>query len=76
MIGPEHFREGERLLAGRPVSDEEISRGIEPGVWPPSQMDLLAAQTHFLAALTAAVATSQHPDSLAWQQAINPKEQP
>jgi hypothetical protein len=68
--GPDHYREGERLLAGRPVSDEEISRGIEPGVWPPSHMDLLAAQAHFTAALVACLATSQHPESTSWAEAI------
>lgn len=76
MTGPEHYREGERLLAGQPISDDEISRGIEPGIWPPTRMELLAAQAHFLAALVASHATEAHPDSVAWQQAINPQEQP
>jgi hypothetical protein len=71
MTGPEHYREGERLLAGRPVSGEEISRGIEPGVWPPSHMDLLAAQAHFLAALVASHATAEHPESVAWAKVID-----
>jgi hypothetical protein len=39
-------------------------------------MDLLEAQTHFLAALVAAVAIHHHPESIAWEQAINPKETP
>jgi hypothetical protein len=68
--GPEHYREGERLLAGRPVSDEEISRGIQPGVWPPSHLDALAAQAHFTAAFVACLAAHQHPESVAWAKAI------
>lgn len=71
MTGPEHYREGERLLAGQPISADEQARGIEPGTWPPTQMELLAAQTHFLAALVAVLATSQHPDSVAWDKVIN-----
>jgi hypothetical protein len=74
MTGPEHYLEGERLLAGTDVPADPES-GYRAHHDPPSQMDLLAAQTHFLAAFTAAVATSQHPESLAWQQAINPREQ-
>jgi hypothetical protein len=70
VTGPEHYREGERLLAGRPVNDEEISRGITPGTWPPSHMDLLAAHTHFTAALVACLAASQHPESVAWAKVI------
>ncbi|MDX2697011.1 hypothetical protein [Streptomyces ipomoeae] len=72
MTGPDHYREGERLLAGRPVSDEEISRGIAPGVWPPSRMDLLAAHAHFTAALVACLAAHQHPESTSWAKVIEP----
>lgn len=71
MTGPEHYREGERLLAGQPISSDEQARGIEPGTWPPSQMELLTAQTHFLAAIAATLATHQHPDSVAWDKVIN-----
>jgi hypothetical protein len=70
VTGPEHYREGERLLAGRPTSDEELGRGIEPGVWPPSHMDLLAAQAHFTAALVASHAAAEHPESTSWAEAI------
>jgi hypothetical protein len=70
VTGPEHYREGERLLAGRPVSDEEISRGIEPGVWPPSHMDLLAAHTHFTAALVACLAQAHLNEYTSWQEAV------
>ena len=71
MTGPEHYREGERLLAGQPISSDEQTRGIEPGTWPPTHMELLAAQAHFLAALVACQATHQHPESVAWDKVIN-----
>jgi hypothetical protein len=69
VTGPEHFREGERLLAGQPHSADDLARGIEPGTWPPSQMGLLTAQTHFLAALVAILAADRFPESRAWQEA-------
>ncbi len=71
MTGPEHYREGDRLLAGQPVSDEEQARGIKPGIWPPSHMDVLAAQAHFTAALVACLAAHQHPESMAWAKVID-----
>ncbi|MEH0657757.1 hypothetical protein QA860_08420 [Streptomyces stelliscabiei] len=71
MTGPEHYREGERLLAGQPVSDEEQARGIKPGIWPPSHLDVLAAQAHFTAALVAVLAAHQHPESVAWAKVID-----
>lgn len=70
MTGPEHYREGERLLAGSPVSDDEQARGIEPGTWPPSHMDILAAQAHFTAALVAALAEAKLSEYLSWQKAV------
>lgn len=71
MNGPDHFREGERLLAGQPIHADDLARGVEPGTWPPTQMELLAAQNHFLAAIAACLATSQHPESVSWEEAIN-----
>lgn len=71
MNGPDHFRAGERLLAGQPISSDDQERGIEPGTWPPTHMELLAAQNHFLAAIAACLATSQHPESVSWEEAIN-----
>lgn len=65
MSGPEHYRQGEHLLARCTEFREGEHRSSIA----------VEAQAHFLAALTAAVATSQHPESIAWQQAINPKEQ-
>ena len=68
MTGPDHFREGERLLA---ESDDTST------VYKPDEAHALAAQAtaHFIAALTASHATANHPDSVAWQHAINPPEQ-
>jgi hypothetical protein len=75
VTGPDHYRVGERLLAGTRVpADPEQGMGARHD--RPSQMDLLEAQTHFLAALAASHATSAHPESIAWEQAINPKEAP
>ncbi|MGY6019606.1 hypothetical protein [Streptomyces spinosirectus] len=67
MNGPDHYREGEALLAlcgdVADGTDQRANIAVE-------------AQAHFLAALTVAVVTSQHRDSISWQQAINPPEQP
>lgn len=70
MTGPEHYREGERLLAGQPITAEEQGRGIEPGAWPPSEMELRAAQAHFTAALVAAVAQAHLGEYVSWQKAV------
>lgn len=73
MNGPDHYREGERLLAGQPVTDEQREQGVTvEGNWPPSQMELLQAQTHFLAALVTLHASGKAPGSIAWQEAIGP----
>jgi hypothetical protein len=70
VTGPEHYREGERLLAGQPISADEQARGMEPGTWPPTQMELLTAQTHFLAALVAVIAADRAPDVTAWREVL------
>lgn len=75
MTGPDHYREGERLLDGTDVPADPES-GYDAHHNPPGQMDLLTAIGHFLAALTASHATAHHPDSVAWDQAINPQETP
>lgn len=69
MNGPTHFSEGERLLA----ESEDTST-----VFKPDEAHALAAQAtaHFTAALAASHATKAHPDSVAWDQAINGTEQP
>ncbi|WP_326779741.1 hypothetical protein OG481_02265 [Streptomyces longwoodensis] len=69
MTGPEHYSEGERFLAGTDIpADPE--QGLEAHHVGPSQMDLLEAQTHFLAALTAITAEDKFPLSVAWQKAV------
>lgn len=53
--GPEHYREAEKLLAGTPKTAEDRADGIEgDNPWPPSAMDLAAAQVHAVLALAAA----------------------
>lgn len=64
MTGPEHYREGERLLR----QCTEFSSGERRG------SIAAEATAHFLAALAASHATAHHPDSIAWQHAINPTE--
>lgn len=69
MTGPEHYHEGEQLLAESVGYSSQVS---------PAERQALAVQAaaHFLAALTASHAASTHPESIAWEQAIDPKEQP
>ncbi|MER5715703.1 hypothetical protein [Streptomyces sp. NPDC002132] len=64
MTGPEHYREGERLLAAS--EDTTIAFGADTARALAAQ-----AQAHFLAALVATTAVSQHPDSVAWDKVIN-----
>ncbi|MBD9700629.1 hypothetical protein IHE56_00690 [Streptomyces sp. ID01-12c] len=69
MTGPEHYREGERLLAGTDVpADPEQGMGARHD--PPSHMDILAAQAHFTAALVAAIAQAHLPEYASWQNAV------
>lgn len=75
MTGPEHYREGARLLAGTDVpADPEQGMGARRD--PPSKMDVLTAIGHFAAALAASHAAAHHPQSTSWDQAINAQEQP
>lgn len=62
MTGPEHYREGERQ------QQEAYDNASTP---QEEFFHLTAAQNHFLAALVACLATSQHPESVSWQEAIN-----
>lgn len=61
MKGPDHYREGERLLdlcASLPEgSDRRASVAAE-------------AQAHFLAALVALKAEDKFPDRVSWQKAV------
>lgn len=63
MTGPEHYREGERLLG----ESEDTST-----VFKPAEAQALAtqAQGHFLAALVVLHAEDKQPDSVSWQEAI------
>lgn len=69
MNGPAHFSEGERLLA----ESEATSTAFNP---EGAQTLAVQATAHFLTALTASHATKAHPDSVAWDRAINGQEQP
>ncbi|GAB2731486.1 hypothetical protein [Streptomyces bullii] len=55
MTGPEHYREAERLLAGRTFpADPELR--IEERHRPPTAEEIAAAQVHATLALAAATA--------------------
>lgn len=62
MTGPEHYREGERLLK----QCTEYGSGERRG------SIATEANAHFLAALVATTATHQHPESVAWNKVIDP----
>jgi hypothetical protein len=65
--GPQSYSTAERLLT---AADEYEAEG-DPQTAAARRTEAL---TRAVLALTAAVAASQHPDSIAWQQAINPQE--
>ena len=69
MTGPEHYREGERLLTGHDITADP-EQGLGAHHVGPSRMELLEAQTHFLAALVALHAEDRHPESVAWGKAV------
>jgi hypothetical protein len=62
VTGPEHYREGDRLL-------NRASKMIEGS--DGRARTATEAQAHYLAALVAATAAHQHPESVAWDEAIN-----
>lgn len=69
MTGPEHYREGEeRMLA----SDYQWQEARADTDIAGAMREAAMAQAHFLAAIAACLATSQHPDSVAWDKVINP----
>jgi hypothetical protein len=71
VTGQDHYREGERLLTGPPAAKGEcITGSIREGHWPPTDRELLEAQTHFLAALVALTAEDKFPLSVSWQKAV------
>nr|WP_187279284.1 hypothetical protein [Streptomyces lavendulae] len=59
MTGPEHYREGDRLLA-RAATMIEGSDG--------RARTAAEAQAHYTAALAACLATHQHPESVSWDE--------
>ncbi len=61
VTGPEHYREGERLLK----QCTEYGSGERRG------SIATEANAHFLAALVALHASTEAADSLSWQEAIN-----
>jgi hypothetical protein len=68
VTGPDHFREGEeRMLA----SDYQRQDAANHGDLTTALHEATMAQAHFLAAIAACLATSQHPDSVSWEEAIN-----
>lgn len=68
VTGPEHLREGKRLLGGTDVAaDPEQGMGARHD--PPSQMDVLTAIGHLLAALIAVEVEDKLPDRVSWQEA-------
>jgi hypothetical protein len=69
VTGPEHYREAERLLAGRPKSAEDRAAGIDgDDPWPPNHMDLKAAHVHATLALAAATALGSFDRALSGKQ--------
>lgn len=64
MNGPEHLREGKRLLADSCASSLSFQ---------PEECQILAAQAqaHFLAALVAIEIEDKLPDRVSWQEAAD-----
>lgn len=60
MTGPEHYRRGEALLARCTELGESERRGSVA----------TEATAHFLAALVAATAETNQPESVSWQRAV------
>jgi hypothetical protein len=61
VTGPEHYREGERLLR----QCTEFGSGERRG------SIATEANAHFTAALVACLAAHQHPESMAWAKVID-----
>jgi hypothetical protein len=64
MNGPEHYREGERLL----TESEVTSTALKPDE---AQALATQAQAHFAAALVAAFAQANLPEYASWQNAVS-----
>jgi hypothetical protein len=66
--GPEHYREGEERLR---ASDYQRAQAGDDGDLTTAIHEAAMAQAHFTAALVACLATGQHPESIAWDEAVN-----
>lgn len=64
MTGPEHYAEGERLLAEAAQRDDRTQ----------VELDTARAHAHFKAAEVALLAKLHEPKSIAWNHAIQPQE--
>jgi hypothetical protein len=69
VTGPEHFREGEERMC---ASDYQRQEAGDDGDLATAMHEAAMAQAHFLAAIAACLATSQHPESTAWAKVIEP----
>lgn len=67
--GPEQYSAAELLLTAADECDAE-------GDPDTANARRLEALTRAILAFTVSHATAHHPDSVAWEQAINPAEQP
>ena len=67
MNGPQNYTDAERLLAAADAYDFEG----DPQTAAARRTEALARA---VLALTASHALNAHPDSIAWEQAINPEE--
>lgn len=72
MTGPEHYAEGNRLLAIAAERDATHDRtyGEIYLTDPASELLVGRARAHFEAAQAAALAAALHPTSISWQTAL------
>jgi hypothetical protein len=81
VTGPEHYAEGNRLLAVAAERDATHDRmfGEIYQSDPANELLIGRARAHFAAAQAAALASALHPTSITWQTALGllePKETP
>jgi hypothetical protein len=69
VTGPESYSEAERLL----VDADRYDLEGDPATATQRRLEALARA---ILALTASHATAHHPESVGWDHAINPQEQP
>ncbi len=72
LTGPEHYAEGNRLLAV--VAERDATHDRMHGELyqsdPANELLIGRARAHFEAAQTAALASALHPKSISWQTAL------